>query len=338
MKLTIFTITAGMTHLVQAAIIHNYDTGADGLTPGSVVFASGGSWAGDGTVQPFLADLGNPANSAPSAQLLDDFSGGTLSLTNAALAGTSSPYTPAGFGSTHTISIADGTADLTGIFTGGAGSGSNNHNFSLTPSAGSTHITYSVSYTDALHSRRRTGANLLPWLGSLQMPGSANVTVTYGGVFTATSTDGTILNATTSLGIAGGISSSTISGRDFGGAANVMEPSPGTLTYFQTAGSGNIHLNSIIPADPGNIHNNSSTGAYAAGPMGDANLNDGERVFGDTITWSIKPDGAAFTGSEVFIISLDGGLGNVPVGIPEPTATAILALATLSFLGRRKRV
>lgn len=148
-------------------------------------------------------------------------------------------------------------------------------------------------------------------------------------------------NTTITPGIAGGIASATINGERLG---TVTAPTVDTLTYFRDITGSESHINSIIPADPGNIHASSTTGEYSLTVLGDANLNDGERVFADSITWVIKPDAnpdgsaGAFTGSENFIFSFDGGLGALGADlIPEPSATALLGIGALGLLTRRKR-
>lgn len=300
-------------------------------TAGSKTFTTGGSWTGDGTVQPFSMTSGASSNS--SSPIVSDFSSGVLVTNSVSLAGTSAPYTPAGFSATHSINVTGGTTSLIGRFN----LSNNLANYEFTPSAGATCVEYNVTFSDALHSRRRSSDVFLPWLGSLQMPESANATITYGGVYTVTSSDGTTANATVNPGITGGLGAATVSGRSLGA---LSEPTPGTLTYFQGGATTESHINSIIPQDSPNVHNDSTPASYAAGPMGDTNVNDGERVYGSSITWVLKPDGAAFVGDEVFIISLDGGRNAAPFSlpVPEPTSTSFLVLGGLSLLIRRKRL
>lgn len=164
-------LSLALTSISYSAFIPSYDTGAGGA--GNQTF-SGGSWTGDGTVQPFIASSSN-ANSAPSAPVVTGFSNGVLEL-DTSLSGNSSTFTPAGFTTSHDVSITGGTATLTGLFNS---TGSNNHNYAIKVSAGTTCIEYTMTVSQALHSRRRTGHQFLPWLGSLQMPDSANVQVTY---------------------------------------------------------------------------------------------------------------------------------------------------------------
>lgn len=313
-------------------VISQLTTGADGTTAGSLVFAAGGSWTGDGTVQPYNHSfpLPSPNTNSGTANLVTGLSSGVLVQDQVLLGGPAGSLTPSGFTVTHDIDIIGGSSNLQAII---ANSG-NINNYRLIPTAGATCITWTTTYSNPLHSRRQTANAFVPWLGSLQMPASANATVTIGGVYTATSTDGTNSTATTTAGIAGGLAAATINARSVGG---LTEPTVGTLEWFRGGGTSETHINSIIPADPSSIHPNSINGAYTLATLSDANLQDGERVYADSITWVLKPDGAAFTGDEEFLFSFDGGMVAEPVLIPEPTTAILLPLSALALMARRKR-
>jgi len=340
MKYTLLLLAAGIPSIsLGSVVVAVIDTGADGITPGSLAFNAGGSWTGNGTVQPFDYSFptapagGNPAAPGGMATLVTGASSGSLVLTGTRLGGAANANTPAGFTTTHAFDIVGGTSDLV-IALASAAPG-NASNWSLTPSAGATSITWTTTYSTPVNSRRRTANNQVPWLGSLQMPGSANAQITIGGISTWTSPTGLHADATSTPGIAGGIGAANISGRSL---TAITEPTPGTLTYFQTAQTDQTHINSIIPVDVPNIHAASSAGAYNAAAYNDNNLNDGERVVADSITWVLRPDGDEFIGNEEFIFSFDGGLPNPPNPpvVPEPTSIALLGLGGLALL-RRKR-
>lgn len=331
-------LTGGIATMAQGSIWVAYDTGADGTTPGSHTFTSGGSWAGDGTVQPFSAALppSGPNPLAPNSPIVTGFSNGVLQLTDLSLAGPSAPYTPTGFSTTHSISIANGTATLSGSFN----TSNVNDNYIVTPTAGSTCISYTTFFSDPLHARHTGSAQYFPWLGSLQMPNSANATITIDGISTLTSTDGTLANATSTQGIAGGLGSATITGLSLGA---FIQPTSTSLQWFTETTGGESHINGLIPSDPGNLHpSDSGVPANTSTTVLDAMLNDGERVHAQSITWVLKPDSGTFDGTEQFIFSFDGARSEASalapvIAIPEPASTTLLLLGALTMAGRRNR-
>jgi len=325
---------AGLSGIAHGSFSQKIDT-RDSTTVGDVTtFASGGSWTGDGTVEDFVS-LGTAGHSASGSAILSGVTSGSLLMDNVLFSGEARAFTPNDFYETHTINVTGGTANVYGLIN----SYDNLFNLRLVPEAGVTSVEWTTEFSHSLHSRRRSSHNTLPWLGSLQMPGSADVDIVISDVYTETSSlSGLHDDSTVSTGVEGGIGAAAVSGR---GVSGVDDSVPGILNYTNTAGGNEIHINSIIPEDMTNAHNSSSATPYGAGPMNDDNLNDGERVYAKSITWSITADDGAFDGTELFIFSFDGALNSeslVASAVPEPSTVSILAIGGLVMIMRRKRV
>lgn len=281
---------------------------------------TGGSWLGNGTLQPNL----DPASK--SAQIaVQDFSSGSFVIDNI--------YPGAGrlstnpISVTHTITLTGGTADLRLHNSSNDDGGTNLFNSTgLTDFQGVTEISWTIRYSEPIAGRadgftgsginlgnRPMGAALfLIEPGTSQGFDSFTVGMNYTDIFSAPTNTG---------GFTAGVPV---------GAVPLVEG-------FNSPSAG---ATSFTVDDFVNQNRKLLVRGYDYDGMGGLTSADTELVYIREMTWTISPDaGKAFLTDTLFTMSMDGdqhsNVGNVP--IPEPSGSLLVALGGCLGLSYRRR-
>ncbi|MEM9080089.1 MAG: PEP-CTERM sorting domain-containing protein [Verrucomicrobiota bacterium] len=280
---------------------------------------TGGSWTGDGAVQPDVA-VGPIFD---GDVLVDDFTSGTFRIDGSAL-GTNGRITT-GSGVSHTITFTGGTGDLVVINSNGNDGGSLLfNNMTILDLMGVTSISIVTKYDDPI-----AGRNIIPTSkGGLPMGMSLGLNnagtglgldsfqVTYSLGNLVTSTDGTNFNlgASGAMPFSNGWDSvvggqSTFTASDFPGLS--MDGDRGDLQLW-------VRSYDLDGED---------------GPTS----GDAELAYANTFTFTITPDSGTFAADTVFLLSMDGQqYGNVGL-VPEPSVVALVSILGAGFVLRRRR-
>lgn len=283
----------------------------------------GGSWSGNGTIQSNLTPGtssfdGSTITPGNSGVLVDNFTGsGTLSINSFASGDPGTERFEADTTANVTVSIAGGSADLflanSAPWDGGADSF---NSIQLHDLAGVTSVSFTVQFDRLIAGRVWEPTNLgaAPTIAGLNLlaPGTGlattnfNLSAAYNGV--VSSADG--INFVP--GAAG--YNPTLS-------PNYDAASAGDTTFTSSDLTG-WHILRGYDVD--------GSGAYDA--------TDADKVYIDSVTFTVTPIGAAsFAPDTELAISLDGERhANADNAIPEPSVS-LLGLAALAGLGIRRR-
>jgi len=301
-------------------------------TNGSGVI-SGGSWSGNGTIQPNVSPGTFPPLDVDV--LVQDFTSGTLAI-NAANLFPDTRINPA-TGVTHSVVLTGGTGDLRLANSNAFDDGASKYNaVGLQGFLGVTKIVWTMTYTlpiagrnddpTSLSSRPIGGALGLVQAGSGLGLTDFNVTLQLGGVSSTPTSNGTF-----TPGVPANSIPFATAGWDSrpAGATNFVSADGFTGLIDLASASSGVNFLMVMGYD----YNGSGNGYTAA---------DADLVYVESLTFTIEAAaGKTFQAIKIFTISMDGQqYANVNNAIPEPTAALLVGLTFVGGLigWRRRRI